>query len=96
MEPVPQRNLICVSRKKLMNSFSQIPSAVALGLLWWGLGWGLQVGRRVMGILALLICHELGRSMLPRQPPGQEVQILDRSTLQVGMGLVSVCLSPPF
>ena len=79
-----------------MDFFSQIPSATALGLRWWGPGWGLEVGRRVMGILALLICHELGHSMLPRQPSGQEVQILDRSTLQVGMELVSVYLFPPF
>lgn len=49
-----------------------------------------------MGILVCLVCHELGHSMLPRQTSGQEVQILGRSTLQVGVGWISVCLSPPF
>ena len=78
--------LTSVSRKKLTNFSNQILQPLLEGFSG---GW-------ITGILVCLVCHELGHSMLPRQTSGQEVQILGSSTLQVGVGWISVCLSPPF
>lgn len=78
-------------KKKLMNFFSQIPSAIA-----WGLLAGVCVGGGVVNGNSDTYHPKLGQNILPRKASSQEVHILGRRRLQVGMGWVSVCLFPTF